>query len=92
LFILHKGAVMVSKSIAILLVGIGLGTGLQYVGAPNRTSASVDTSGTTSSSNLHRESIVAVTAEAKSADEQPSPENHIGGCVGGADVTGNDCM
>lgn len=26
------------------------------------------------------------------AGEQTSPENHIVGCAGGADVTGNDCM
>lgn len=80
------------KSIAILLVGIGLGTGLQYVGTPNRTSAFVDARGATPGSNLHRDSIVEVMAEARSADEQSSPENHIVGCVGGADPTGNDCM
>src|ERR1700730_4064550 len=51
---------MVLKSIAILLVGTALGTGLQYVGAPNRTSAFVETNGIASNSNLHRESIVAV--------------------------------
>jgi hypothetical protein len=92
LFILHKGAVMVSKSIAILLVGAALGTGLEHVRAPNRASVSVDTSSATPSPNLHRESIVAVTAEAESAGEESSPENYIVGCVGGADPTGNDCM
>jgi hypothetical protein len=28
----------------------------------------------------------------KSAGEQTSPENHIVGCAGGMDATGNDCM
>jgi hypothetical protein len=51
---------MVLKSIAILLMGTALGTGLQYVGAPNRTSGSVETNGIASPSDLHRESIVTV--------------------------------
>jgi hypothetical protein len=92
LFILHKGAVMVSKSIAILLVGAALGAGVEHVRAPNQASVSVDTSGTASSSNLDRESIVAVMAEANSAGEQPSAEALIEACAGGADATGNDCM
>lgn len=62
---------MVLRSIAILLVGAALGTGLQYVWTQNGASPSVGRSGI-SSKSLDRESIVAATAESSPvADELP---------------------
>ena len=93
---------MVLRSIAILLVGTALGAGVQYVAAPNRTSPSVDTGGIISSSNLHGESIVAVTAESLLAADRlpPAPSlaaqaietpDIVATCAGSMDANGMEC-
>jgi hypothetical protein len=93
---------MVLRSIAILLVGTALGAGVQYVAALNRTSPSVDTSGIASSSNLHRESTAAVTAESFLAADRlpPAPllaalgleaTDIVATCAGSMDANGMEC-
>jgi hypothetical protein len=82
---------MVLKSIAILLVGAALGTGLERARAPNAALVSIDSSVPASSPGLLLEPRVVVTASAESADARPSLEPAIESCAGGADATGNDC-